>query len=176
MEHLKAFVNSTKSYAISYVSCDQNYDILKMDQHRPTQSYFSYMFDNSYVPHILKPTRITHNSSTLIDNIFVRMKSFDRNNSFVIVDGMSDHYPCLLTYALKPVSSCLSSKFEKRKITESALLKIQQSLLFHDWGLIDCMDVNESYKYLINTVTKMLDLYAPKKIVMIRHDESYSQG
>ena len=59
---------------INFMCCDQNYDLLKSSQHKSTCDCLSLMLDNGYVPYIVKPTRITHRSGTLIDNIYMKMK------------------------------------------------------------------------------------------------------
>ena len=52
---------------------------------------------------------------------------------------------------------------------------LQQKLLFHDWSIINDMIVNDSYVYLVNTITEYLDEVAPKKIVKVRTDEQFRE-
>ena len=118
---------------INVICSDQNYDLLKCDSHKGTRNFLTKMLDNEFMPYINKPTQITHHGGTLIDNIYVKSKLIKSNISYVITDDMSDHYPCLLSYAVfnkpevtKPVI------VEKRKFTEENIAKIQQALLFHN--------------------------------------------
>ena len=85
---------------LSILCSDQNYDILKTETHKGTKNFITEMMDNNFVSYVTKPTRITHRSGTLIDNIYVRSKTLNKNVSYVITDSMSDHYPCLLSYML----------------------------------------------------------------------------
>ena len=74
---------------------DHNLDLLKIHQHKPTQKFLETMLDCNMLPTITHPSRITSNSATLIDNIFISkqlQKSFD---SCLIMDNMSDHLPTL---------------------------------------------------------------------------------
>ena len=86
----------------SFICADQNYDLLKSHVHSPTRDYFNQMLNYHYIPYILKPTRVTHRSSTLIDNIYVKSKSvkLHENLIYIITDGMSDHYPCICSHVL----------------------------------------------------------------------------
>ena len=161
---------------INFMCCDQNYDLMKSSQHKSTHECLSLMLDNGYVPYIIKPTRITHRSSSLIDNIYMKTKKLRQNLSFVIVDGMSDHFPCLLSVCLKEILVKTDVVIEKRKITDEALLKIQQSLLFTDWLLLNELNVNEAYEYLNGIVIDSLDRFAPKKQIRIRRDECFREG
>ena len=133
LENLEKLLAVLKCFKTSFVSCDQNYDLLKLGQHLPTCNYLNRMFENDYVPYILKPTCVTHRSSTLIDNIYVKSNRLNKNNSFIITDDMSDHFPCLLSYALKSEKNGPNTVIERHDLSESAILSIQQSLLFYDW-------------------------------------------
>ena len=50
--------------------------------------------------------------------------------------------------------------FKRQKLTDSAISKIQQFLLFTDWSRIDNLSVNNAYGYLISKITEVLDQYA----------------
>src|SRR3989442_522462 len=59
---------------------DFNLDLIKSASHTPTDEFLLNLNVNSYMPLITKPTRVTPNSSTLIDNIFT-------NNISLNVEG-----------------------------------------------------------------------------------------
>ena len=88
------------SYKTCFLCLDQNYDLLKLHLYRPTQEFVETLYDSKFLLTILKPTRVTHVSSTLIDNIFVKSSALNHHSSFVVTDPMSDHFPCLLFYRL----------------------------------------------------------------------------
>ena len=52
------------------VAGDFNLDLFKYDSHKQTGEFLSLMFGQGLLPIITKPTRISNNSCTLIDNIF----------------------------------------------------------------------------------------------------------
>ena len=135
---------------------------------KQTGDFLVTLLDCEYVPYILKPSRITHRSSTLIDNVFMRAKKMMCSQSFLITDTMSDHYPCILSYCLLyNKSTPCDLVVEKRKLSDEAISKIQQKLLFHDWSYVDRPDitVNDCNKYLASTIDKVMNEYAPKKTV-----------
>jgi len=53
------------------VGSDQNLDYLKINEHKHTSDLFNNFISNGLIPVITKPTRITHNTATLIDNIYI---------------------------------------------------------------------------------------------------------
>ena len=79
---------------------------------------------------------------------------------------MSDHYPCLLSYSLYHDKVYGEPMYlEKRKLTDDALLKIRQYLLFHDWSPVILLSVDDAYQLLVLQIMYAMDLYAPKKMV-----------
>ena len=55
-----------------YYSSDFNIDLTKYDKNRDTSDFLNSLLINNFMPMIILPTRITKNSSTLIDHIFYR--------------------------------------------------------------------------------------------------------
>ena len=49
---------------------DYNLDLLKHDVHAPTNDFINLNMANSFIPQIVKPTRITPITATIIDNFF----------------------------------------------------------------------------------------------------------
>ena len=79
---------------ISYILGDFNINLLNNDYHQPTGEFFDLMSSNSFLPLITRPTRVTANSATLIDNIFTN--HFDcslQSSEGMFVTDITDHYP-----------------------------------------------------------------------------------
>ena len=53
------------------IGLDHNLDLLKKDQHPNTHAFLECILENNMVPCITRPTRITNNTATLIDNILI---------------------------------------------------------------------------------------------------------
>ena len=169
-------LTNIKNYEMVFVCTDQNYDLLKMHLHSKTRNFIELMFEHRLVPYISLPTRVTHSTSTLIDNIYVQNKIPALNYSYVVTDGMSDHYPCLVSYLMKSKCNKKLKVIEKRKINDNSLHSIQQELLFFDWSPIHAMEVNESYCFLVNTITSVLDKIAPLKKIKVKWDDAFNEG
>ena len=77
------------------IGMDHNLDLLKSSTHKHTWQFIDEMTDKNLLPMITRPTRITHLSATLIDNIFVSKKLHRFYESAIILDDMSDHLSML---------------------------------------------------------------------------------
>ncbi len=56
------------------IGTDQNLDYLKINDHANTAKFLEINLSFGVLPTITKPTRITHSTATLIDNIYVKSK------------------------------------------------------------------------------------------------------
>ena len=61
-----------KEHKDIYIMEDMNIDLLKFSEHGKTAEYLDNIFSQSFLPLIVKPTRITSHSATLIDHIYIR--------------------------------------------------------------------------------------------------------
>ena len=80
------------------IGSDHNLDLIQANRHSQTNQFIESLALKGYVSSILKPTRVTHQSSTLIKNIFIKGSAIFGYNSYVLVENISDHYPCLLHF------------------------------------------------------------------------------
>ena len=77
------------------IGLDHNLDFLKASKHKETSLFINRVFDYGLLPCITRPTRITHTSASLIDNILVSGKLHDHCLSGIAISDLSDHLPVL---------------------------------------------------------------------------------
>ena len=153
------------------IGSDLNFDFLKTDTHIPTTNLLNSIFTNSFIPTITKPTRITHNSATLIDNILVKSNNNTRVYSGIISTNISDHFPvfCSITHKGTKLKSRESLTFTHRKFTPETVQRISSAIELMNWEYLNDMDVNEGFKDFTDKLNTITDLYAPLKQVRIPH-------
>ena len=79
------------------IGLDHNLDFLKCSTHGRTHQFLEEIMELGLLPSITRPTRITHSTATLIDNILIDQKFSENYKSSVLIDNISDHLPCLTT-------------------------------------------------------------------------------
>jgi hypothetical protein len=73
---------------------DFNIDLLKSESCDYTNKFLEQLFTSSYMPLILRPTRITEHTATLIDNIFTNdIENIEYSTNGIIFSDISDHLP-----------------------------------------------------------------------------------
>ena len=73
---------------------DFNINLLNFDKHAETTSFVDILHAHSFVSLINRPTRVTKNSATLIDNIFTNCYcNIEHTFQCLIYTDVSDHFP-----------------------------------------------------------------------------------
>ena len=176
MHSFRQLADSVSKEHFCVLCSDHNLDFLKSECHKLTREFVNFLNDQMFITCILKPTRVTHATSTLIDNIFVKSSSLNEFKSYVLVDHMSDHYPCFVSYKLKGVDDNNAEiMIKKRKLNEPAIHRVCEELLFFDWTPIYGMTVDESYSFLTESITHVLDRISPRKIIKIRACDKFRE-
>ena len=99
-----------------YITGDFNINLFNSETHQPTSSFLESMFSNSLLPVINRPTRVTTNSATLIDNIFISSWQKEQISGILYTD-ISDHFPIFVIDVKKPISK--EEQFEEREYYDS---------------------------------------------------------
>ena len=150
-------------YDISIIGGDFNHDLLKLGN-KKSDVFFDILLDYKRKPTVIFPTRVTHNTSTLIDNIFVYTKAdlfnVEELHTRILVD-ISDHFPCMSTIpgVLNTVNDSVC--IESRKFSQDKLLLVNHDLLHADWSVLHNKNVNDAYNMFSDFLRDSLDKHIP---------------
>ena len=117
-----------------YIMGDFNINLMNSDTHTPTGCSLDLMYSNMLFPLITRPTRVTANSATLIDNIFT-------NNTCgtgsliqgVFVTDITDHYPI---FHIDQELTCeiVDDVIVKRIYNSKNMREFSETLSHTDWS------------------------------------------
>ena len=141
---------------------DFNLNLLNWDSHSPTEELLNTLGTYFYNPHILQPTRITHHSATLIDNIFLNSISHHTISGNVVYD-LSDHLP---NFLILNNFSTLPKNFElfRRDYSNFNELNFLQDIQAADWTNNPTNnDVNLLFDSFYDKLSNIVDKHIPDK-------------
>ena len=78
---------------------DFNIDLLRSDTNHQTTGFIRDMFVNAFYPTISKPTKVTKQTTSLIDNIITNIHEYSIKSS-ILYNDISDHFPIFTFYEL----------------------------------------------------------------------------
>ena len=86
------------------IAGDLNIDLLKYSSHHTTTEFLDHMLINNLIPKITMPTRITENSSSLIDHVYTNI---DKSQCIAgtLTTDISDHYSNFILTKVSHVSN-----------------------------------------------------------------------
>jgi len=152
---------------------DFNIDLLKIREKTIFNNFFDTILSNGFIPKITFPTRITNHSSTLIDNIFVKLSNnFSCTTSGILLSQISDHLPCFLSLDyLKPLK--YSNKYitvwpRSEQAYHNFKTEISQSCTIDIFDENINIDPNDNYEILHNRIQLAYEKHIPVKYVKFK--------
>ncbi len=132
------------------VGSDQNMDYMQIGSNAHITELFDMYLTQGIVPTATRPTRITHTSATLIDNIYVKCPRYENINSRIIVSDISDHFPVLTCMGKKSIKKQRQPLIFKQRRTgneqiqliENQMMTMPWHDLFHDKKVTECYDTS----------------------------------
>lgn len=146
---------------------DQNFDYLKYKSQKNITELMNIFLNTGFLPTITKPTRITHSTATLIDNIYIKTSKQINIASGIILNDISDHLPIFMFS-----ENCQSTKnepliFEHRQLNNITYKQISNALENIDWSSLSSSNAEDSYTKIIDNINSTIEHFAPKKLIKI---------
>jgi len=147
-----------------YIMGDTNINLLNVDNHVPTSDFLEMWYTYSFFPLITKPTRVTPNSATLIDNIFCNINPDRLSLSGIFCTDISDHFP-VFHIDLSVTCNIVNSKIQAiRELSERNINKFTTRLDNVDWSqILGNNSAQQAYTYFHNVITEHYDECFPVK-------------
>ena len=137
---------------------DHNLDLLKQSSHKRTQAFVENTLDHALLPVIMKPTRISRMSTTLIDNVIISDKLQLNYTSNILVSNLSDHLPCYIEIKKFYAGKRDATKIKKRKLNNNNLNKIKMEIGSVKWESLLCnLGASESFVTVHNKIIEIID-------------------
>ena len=161
IEIILSTINQSKIYDLMLCG-NFNIDLLIRDCNNST-SFLNTMYSLSLLPIISKPTRITDNSATLIDNFFINeLCNFE---SGILISDISDHFPIFCT---RKNFFCTNSSKNVNKgvhyilVNQNTLSTLDEMLTFIDFDdIISNVNINEATQLLLDRINNAFKLRCP---------------
>ena len=139
-------------------------DLLHYETHNQSRDFLDKMFSASLKPHITRPTRITHRSKTIVDNIFTNFSDEDVV-FWNLTYSTSDHLAQFWIYPNKTLSDQKLKKDIHRKYLKNLdKRKFKEKIENIDWNQLLAAYCNDSNIFLDNflkTVNSIFDRQVP---------------
>ena len=146
-----------------YLAGDFNINLLNADSHQPTSDFLDVMYSASFFPLINRPTRVTSQSATLIDNIFTNDILNMSHFNGIFVSDITDHYP-IFSINSGIIQKSEASLIKRRDINTGSIRTFEDSLSSTNWDMVlNNDDAETSFKLFYETFTRKYNECFPLK-------------
>ena len=144
------------------IGLDHNMDFLKSHIHGPTTEFIEEILNVGMLLTIMRPTRITKSTATLIDNILIDHKHGEQHKSYVLIDDTSDHLPCLSVVKNVLINKNTKIKIDSRDTREKNIKTLKNKLSNIDWNsVMNTENVNEMTENFHTRLCEEIEKYCP---------------
>jgi len=166
-------INNLKTHCM--LGTDQNFDLLKLETHKNTADLFNSFITAGLIPGITLPTRITHSTSTLIDNIYTNLSDTMTTHSAVLTYDISDHLPVLILIGniTKPKNSPLTIKC--RPTDDHTMQNTLTYLKNTNWDYLKHLPINDAWNSFHSKINEVIETLSPLKLITIPHTRVIKQ-
>nr|CAI5843030.1 unnamed protein product [Callosobruchus analis] len=158
IDSLEQYLDNIRTLSMEIYLGDINIDLMKKDS-VDTISYFSVLGSKGFVSFINKPTRVTKESQTIIDHIFLRTQKGKNQNvateSIIFNTDMTDHYsPCLFLSCRKKYN-VPENNYKTYIINYGTLKDVIKAEMWED--VTACDDSQTAYSKFIDKLNHYID-------------------
>ena len=88
------------------IGTDQNFDYMKVNEHKNTSDLLNVFFTAGILPTVSRPTRITHTSATVIDNLYIKSQDYGNIHSRIIMSDINQNQIKSNLFAISYIHNC----------------------------------------------------------------------
>ena len=123
------------------------------------------LYSHAFLPLMNRPTRITLNSATIIDNIFTNnIGELECGQNGILVTDISDHFPIFHVGKNIRISESCETNITSRNYSHVNKLSFQQALTEIDWSEMYLLsDTQTAFSLFYSRFTKLFDKHFPRK-------------
>ena len=143
-----------------YLLGDFNLDVLKYGIVKKVSEYIDLLFSFGFLQLIIKPTRCTPHSASILDHVVTNSRS-NFHDSCIFISKISDHFPIFHFLESQPQNS--KTPFVSfRDFSQNNIVRFSESIRNINWNRVSNIDnAQEAYNEFSNIFFNFYDLYFP---------------
>ena len=150
------------------IMADFNIDLLKIDTNGQTTDFIHGMFASTFYPTISRPTRVTQQTATLIDNIITNMHEYPVTSG-ILYNDISDHFPVFNFYSMERSKRVKYTTVYRRKASSENINKLNIKIQNLNWDEVYTdSDPCTAYGTFLNILESQIKECLPLKKLKIK--------
>ena len=172
-ENMSSFLNTLKNEnKYCYPMVGYNTNLLNYGKHKETSEFVELIHSYSFISLINKPTRLTSQNATLIDNIFTNCYNYIENTfQCLIVSDVSDQCSIIhVDYSNKGTKK--ESYYTRRNMSLRNRLTFQNAISATDWQMVYSeTDMQNAFSLFHSKLIELYDKHFPKQKITYNYND-----
>lgn len=144
---------------------DFNLNLLNHETHAGTCQFLDILYSNLMFPLITKPTRVSKESATLIDNIFFNCHDDMKTCNGILCTDITDHFPVFAIFKETSTASNINYVY-KRDYSQSNIDKFMATLSSFNWNSVTNIgNCAEAFTFFHTEFQRMYQQCFPNRIL-----------
>ena len=150
---------------------DYDIKILTYDTHAATVEFVDMLYSHAFLPLINRPTRITQNSTTIIDNItYPRKTSVECGQNGIFVTEKSDNFPLFHIGKNTQIAQTGDTYISSRNYSHVTKFSFQQAVTEIDWFEMHMLsDTRSAFSLFYSSFITLFDKHFPQQKIKIQY-------
>ncbi len=160
---------------------DMNVNLFNFETHPKTGNYLEGLFSNGFLPIIVKPTRITNSTATLLDHIYTNSITSTGHSGIIITD-VADHFGTFYLVNSTKTNNSSRNKIRKRTFSDNNIELFKNKLNQTDFiNLFHIMCPDEAYHEFMNIYVEAFNtsfpiIEIPSKTAYLKREPWFTSG
>ena len=128
--------------------------------------YVSLLYSYNYLPVLLRPTRVSSTSATMLDHIWTNDLSFVQNSG-IVMSNISDHFAVFCEYRGNIFTNGVDYINVKRRLcTQANKDRLAQAISEYDWSsILTVNDVEDANATFASALQSLYNEHCPLKTI-----------
>ena len=147
------------------LASDFNMNLLAFEQNKKVQNFLNIISHHSMMPVINKPTRVTKNTATAVDHIFINSVTTTKSKTRIIKSNILDHFPIFFVADYNIHLKETKERFIfRRDLSDISVENFKYKLCTVRWDSItNSSDTNKAYGNFIEILAHFMTSVSQKR-------------
>ena len=168
LESMEEVLNLVSNLKVKcYIMGDFNINLLNMNNN--VINYVTLLQSYNFFQTIIKPTRVTDTSATLIDHFWTN-DTENYTKSGILYMNISDHFPIYSSFSINNTNTTDKLCITKRTYNENQINAFKEDLKQYDWdlGISNVNDIDVFYDLYMNKFKILYNSHFPIKSFLVK--------
>ena len=150
---------------------DLNMDILKYNTMESIRKFYQTFENQNIIPLINRPTRVTNNTASIIDNIL--SNNYNNSKNYIICNSITDHFLIIKSIQKTDITyKNTTNTYHRRKFNTDNINHFSNKLINEDWShILNTNNTIDKWNKFFNKIDNIFNESFPNKKYTLKKDK-----